>query len=257
MQADQDGTMMLGLHGTLRTAPWLTGGDLRDDAFSLVQKRAEAYGLVSAPGRRWYHHEAGGDWTQDGSVRERCWLQVGVPGDGGEQRLPVVPGVLVLSDVVTRLGVFDFTGLHAVLPMHLAGDIGIDLADAADWFALADRSAVADLVVSVSADVSLDLPARAAALAAAAEERGDQQLSVQPAAPGPRPGLAAEMTGEEFLPRDGRREQRFHCRAREWSPDVAAWVVEVFADALRETAPTQGMALLTVSHAFPAAGTVA
>ncbi|WP_229070289.1 hypothetical protein [Actinoplanes sp. DH11] len=248
MQADQDGTMMLGLHGTLRFAPWLHGIELEDDAFSLVEKRSGAYGLLSAPGQRWHHHEAGGDWTPDGEVRERCWLQVGVPGDRGKQRLPVLPGVRVLTDVVTRLGAFGFTGLHAVLPMHLTEDIGIDLADAADWFALANRSAVADLVVSVSADMSLDLPGRAAALAAAAEERGNGLLKVRPTGPGQaRPGLAAECTGEGFLPADWNREQEFWCQASEWSPDLAAWVIEVFLDALRETAPTEGMALLTVS----------
>jgi hypothetical protein len=248
VHADQDGTLMLGVHGTLRLAPWLDGVELEDDAFSLVAKRAGAYGLSSAPGRRWYHHEAGGDWTPGGEVRERCWLQVGVPGEAGTQRLPVLPGVRVLTDVVTRLGAFGFTGLHAALPMHLTEDIGIDLADAADWFALANQSAVVVVVVSVSADMSLDLPGRAAELAAAAEGRGNGLLMVRPAAPGQaRPGLAAELTGEWLLPADGNREQMFRCRADEWSPDIAAWVVEVFLDALRETAPTEGMALLSIS----------
>ncbi|MEU4562876.1 hypothetical protein AB0F72_31235 [Actinoplanes sp. NPDC023936] len=248
MQADQDGTMMLGLHGTFAMFPWLSDRELDDDAFSLVQKRAAAYGFESSPAPRWNHHEAGGDWTPGGDVRERCWLQAGVPGDGGAHRLPVVPGVRVLTDVVNRVGIFGFTGLHAVVPMHLAHDIGFDLADAADWFALANPDAGTDLVVTVSADMSLDLPARASALAGAAAERGPARLGVRPAEPGrARPGLAGELTGEMFVPGDWNREQAFHCRAPEWTPDVAAWMAEIFLDALREVAPTEGMALVTVS----------
>ncbi|BAL89939.1 hypothetical protein AMIS_47190 [Actinoplanes missouriensis 431] len=71
---------------------------------------------------------------------------------------------------------------------------------------------------------------------------------MRPAGPGPaRPGLAAEPSGAVLLPADWNREQAFHCRAPEWSPDAAAWVAEIFLDTLREVAPTEGMALVTVS----------
>ncbi|WP_344279377.1 hypothetical protein [Streptomyces hebeiensis] len=44
-----------------------------------------------------------------------------------------------------------------------------------------------------------------------------------------------------------RRRMAFRCRVREWSPDVAAWVTEVFVDALRASGGTEPV-LVTVSR---------
>lgn len=66
-----------------------------------------------------------------------------------------------------------------------------------------------------------------------------------------RPGLARTLSGETFVPAEWNRQQMFHCRVREWSPDVAAWLTEIFVDALQEVAPTEGMTLLTASVRYP------
>ncbi|MEU1802112.1 hypothetical protein [Streptomyces sp. NPDC019937] len=51
-------------------------------------------------------------------------------------------------------------------------------------------------------------------------------------APGSPPGLALPLAGE--VQTEGMRQAlAFRCGAHEWSPHVAAWTTEVFADALR------------------------
>jgi hypothetical protein len=249
--------MVLGVHGALELAPWLrhayADGSLEEDVFSLVVKRATAYGLSSfdgqsPPGVQWDHHDAGGDWSPDATVREQGWMQIGLPGMGGAQRLPVAALVRVLTDALRRVGRLRFTGLHAVVPMHLATDIRADLAAGAGWFALADPGASVMLTVSVSADERLSLPTRASQLADAASLRAHGCLTVEPS-PACRnpPGLAPVLTGRAFAPAEWHQEQTFHCQAHEWSADMAAWVLEIFIDALRETAPTAAPAVFTVS----------
>jgi hypothetical protein len=59
------------------------------------------------------------------------------------------------------------------------------------------------------------------------------------------PGLATSLSGAA-LAEGMRRRMVFRCRVREWSPDVAAWVTEVFVDALRASGRTEPV-LVTVS----------
>ncbi|MFI6730731.1 hypothetical protein NRF20_43780 [Streptomyces sp. R-74717] len=46
------------------------------------------------------------------------------------------------------------------------------------------------------------------------------------------PGLATSLI-RAALGEGMRQRMVFRCRAHDWSPDVAAWVTEVFVDALR------------------------
>jgi hypothetical protein len=248
--------MIVGLHGVFDRYPWIDRAsseyDLDEDAFSLVVKRAAAYGWSSTyvgggwelEGQRWGHNDAGGDWTQDGRVRQVAWLQAAAAERLRGQRLPVLPAVTVLGDAVRRVGVLSLTGLHTLAPLHLATDSRADLVGAADWFALADPDGVAELTVTVSARETAALAVRASEIRQLALERTSGRMTVQAAPPG-RAGLALPLAGE--VQTSGMRQaMTFRCGAREWSLDVAAWATEVFVDALRATGTTEPV-LVTVS----------
>ncbi|MET9292468.1 hypothetical protein [Streptomyces sp. NPDC003077] len=259
----QDPTLIMGVHGVLVLHPWIARAsaefDLDPDVFGLAVQRAEAYGWSSThlgpagelDGRRWSHHDAGGDWTQDGRVREVAWLQVGAARGLRGQRLPVLPVATVLGDVLRRVGRFRLTGLHTVAPPHLAPDAAAVLAGAADWFALADPDGAAGLTVTVSGREA-DGADRAPLVRKHTQESAYGRLALTGILPadvlssGPLPtGLARPLTGA--VQTEGMRPlMAFGCRAREWSPDVAAWTTEVVLDALRATGTTESV-LVTVS----------
>ena len=257
--------MILGLHGILDRHPWIdrvsAEYDLDEDVFSLAVKRAAAYGWSSTHlssgselgGQRWGHNDAGGDWTQDGRVRQIAWLQLSPAEDLNEQRLPVLPAATVLGDALRRVGRFRLTGLHALVPLRLAPDSGFDLVSAADWFALADPDGSAELTVTLSAGDTTGLDGRAGLddrvqeVCDLARERTHGRMAIEAiSAPGSRhEGLSLPLAGE--LQTIGMREvMAFRCGAREWSLDVATWTIEIFIDALRATG-TVNPVLLTVS----------
>ncbi|MFB6980973.1 hypothetical protein [Streptomyces scopuliridis] len=258
---EQAPTMILGVHGVLDLAPSIRRAhedhSFEEDTYSLVVKRTVAYGLSSfhaggPEGERWGHNDAGGDWTQDGRIRQLAWLQVAVTEQLRGQRLPVQPAATVLRDVLTRLGSFRLTGLHTLAPLHLAPDGRADLVDAAAWFALADPDpgASVDLTVSVWATEPAALPAHASDILTAAQERTYDAMTIRPAPPDSPPttaldGLALPLAGE--VQTEGMRPgPAFRCRVREWSLDVATWTTEIFVDALRSMGTTVA-ALITVS----------
>ncbi|MFG2596385.1 hypothetical protein [Streptomyces sp. NPDC048462] len=259
-------TLIVGLHGVLDRHPWIdrvsAEFDLEEDVFSLAVKRASAYAWSStvltdkpAADNLWDHNDADGDWTQDGQVRQLAWLQSSLPRPlntpGKRQRarrLPVLPVITVLSDALRRVGTVRLTGAHALVPLHRAGDARVELAEVADWFALADPSGAASLTVTVSAPPSADLGARAAGIRDAALDRTYGHLAVEPLKPAAAktPGLAPPLAG--VVQAEGlRRALAFRCEAREWSTDVAAWATEVFADSVRAVTGLSGPALITVS----------
>jgi hypothetical protein len=261
--AFKDPTLIMGMHGVLERHPWAgrvsAEFDLDEDVFSLAVKRAEAYGWSSArlgaaaelEGARWAHNDAGGDWTQDGGVREAGWLQVSVAEGPRGQRLPVLPVATVLGDALRRVGRFRLTGLHTLAPLHLALDATPALIGAADWFALADPDGAAELTMTVSGGES-GLTGRTGQVREYAERSADGRLTSVEALPAGQeltapdlPGLALPLTGE--VQTEGMRQlMAFRCRVREWSPDVAAWTTEILIDALRATGTTDPV-LLTVS----------
>ncbi|WP_327222860.1 hypothetical protein OG229_01565 [Streptomyces platensis] len=260
-----DATLIVGLHGVLDRHPWIdrvsAEFDLDEDVFSLAVKRASAYAwsataFTDKPADNlWDHNDADGDWTQDGQVRQLAWLQSSLPRPvntpGKKQRarrLPVLPVITVLSDALRRVGTVRLTGTHALVPLHRAGDARIELAEVADWFALADPTGAASLTVTVSALPSANLPARTAEIREAALERTYQHMTVEARKPAGTmtPGLARPLAGE--VQAEGlRRALAFRCDVREWSTDVAAWTTEVFADSIRAVTGLSGLILITVS----------
>ncbi|MFD9422463.1 MULTISPECIES: hypothetical protein [unclassified Streptomyces] len=255
----EDPTLILGMHGIFEQHPWLgrvsAEYDLDEDVFSLAVKRAAAYGWSSTRfsggselgGQRWGHNDAGGDWTQDGNVRQLAWLQVSVAEDLREQRLPVLPMATVLSDSLRRTGVFRLTGLHVLVPVRLAPDSRFDLAAAADWLGLADPDGRAEMVVTVSARESGGLSGRVSEIRDLARERTFGRMTVEatPAGPVGQEGLALPLAGE-LQTGAMRQTMAYRCRTREWSLEAAVWTTEIFIDALR-AAGAGHPALITVS----------
>jgi hypothetical protein len=255
-----DPTLIMGLHGVFHRHPWidrvLAENDLADeDVFSLAVARAEAYGWSSthlgrAPldGSRWGHNDAGGDWTGDGRVRQLAWFQVAVEERAQGQRLPLLPMGTVLDDVLHHMGTYTFTGLHAVVPVHLAPDDSLPyLSQAADWVVAAGPGPAADCVITVAARDSAELPNRAHEVQVLALERSFGRLSIIPPGPsGPAGGLALPLVGE--VQTEGMRNVvSLHCAMPAWSLDTALWAAEVTVAAVRGAGAAEP-ALLTVSR---------
>lgn len=189
-----DLTMTAEVYGVLREHAWIghaADHDLDADLFGPAVKRAAAYGWSSTRfsagaelgGQRWGHADAGGDWSQDGRVRQLAWLTVYPATDLREQHLPVLPLTRVMVESLGRVGELDFTGLTVRVPMRLAPDTRFDLRE---------------LVV----------------------QRGHGQLRAEHV--------------EHVEHRAGARDRTaFSCALPEWTPDAAAWLAEVFIDALR------------------------
>lgn len=190
-----DLTMTAEVYGVPREHAWIgqvsADHDLDADLFGPAVKRAAAYGWSSTRfsagaelgGQRWGHADAGGDWSQDGRVRQLAWLTVYPATDLREQHLPVLPLPRVMVESLGRVGELDFTGLTVRVPMRLAPDTRFDLRE---------------LVV----------------------QRGHGQLRAEHV--------------EHVEHRAGARDRTaFVCALPEWTPDAAAWLAEVFIDALR------------------------
>ncbi|MFG2092263.1 hypothetical protein [Streptomyces sp. NPDC048612] len=263
---------LVALHGVLDRYPWaehITCDDTGSELFGLAMRRSEAYGwystggwtypfkgwgearVVQDPGR-WADCLAGGDWTQDGRVRQLAWMSADIPVDVREPRFPVLHVARILSDAVNRIGLVRFTGLHAVLPLQeLVGDASDDLEEMRDWFALADPSTSVPVSVTVAAGPAVS--GKAAAVCGAVGERLGGLAEVEVAAGELDLSGMADARGEHGYNKGRERGvMRFACRAREWSPDVAVWLVEVVSDALRATGCAEQV-VVTVSLASPPA----
>jgi hypothetical protein len=234
---DEDGvdpTMTAEVYGVLREHAWIgqvsADHDLDEDLFSLAVKRAAAYGWSSTRfgagaelgGQRWGHADAGGDWSQDGRVRQLAWLTV-YPATGlREQHLPVLPLTRLMVESLCRVGELDFTGLTVRVPVRLAPDIRFDLVGDADWFALAAPDARAEASVSVLGPVDTV----AEQVRELVVQRGHGQLRVE---------HVHHAEHVEHVERRAGTHGRttFACELPEWTPDAAAWLAEVFLDALR------------------------
>lgn len=246
---------LVALHGVLDRYPWaahLACDDTGSPLYDLAMRRSEGYGwystggwtykyegwgearIVQDPGR-WADCLAGGDWTQDGEVRELAWMSADIPVDVREPRLPVLHIARILSDAVHRIGRVRFTGLHAVLPLHeLVGDASDDLEAMRNWFALADPSASVPVTVTVGAGPTAW--GKETAVCSAARERLGDIAEIDVAAGRLDVSGMADLHGEHGYNKSRERGVlRFTCRTREWSPDVAVWLVEVMGDALRAT----------------------
>jgi hypothetical protein len=261
---------LVALHGVLDRYPWashVTCDAHGSELYELAMRRAEAYGwystggwtyqyqgwgearIVQDPGR-WADALAGGDWTQDGKVRELAWMSAEIPVDVREPRLPLLHVARILSDAVNRLGRVRFTGLHAVLPLReLVGDASDDLRAMRSWFALTDPSA--SVPVSVTVGAGPVLRGKETAVCDAVSERlGDIAAAEVAAGRLDLPGMA-DVEGEHGY--DKGRERgllRLTCRVPEWSVDAAVWLVEVVGDALRAVECAEQV-VVTASAASP------
>ncbi|REK88578.1 hypothetical protein DY245_20520 [Streptomyces inhibens] len=250
-------TVIIGLHGILKRNPWFDRvveqdpeGTVEEDLLGLAIDRAGSYGWQTLSSRlseggkvtahheptSWAHEEVGGDWTQDGRVHQLAWLQAGVLTDPPRLGLPVRPIVLVLSETLARVGAVTFTGLHALLPLQAAErNTAFHQIELAPWFGLADPDVRHEVVVTVScrsgeAGVGED---DAVAVCEAVREmaQGAVEVSTSVAERG-LPGLELDLG--RVVHAEGMHEvMRFGCRTREWSPDLAVWLLEMVADGLR------------------------
>ncbi|WJV48074.1 hypothetical protein [Streptomyces flavofungini] len=256
-------TVVVGLHGVLRTHPWLDPAEnAADDVLFLAVDRAGAYGWQTVSGwlheggevtashepTAWAHEEVGGDWTQDGGVRRLAWLGAGVLTDPPRPGLPVRPIALVLSETLARAGAVTFTGLDALLPLGAtARPTAFHQVELAPWFELADPAARYEVVVTVACRPGDGGVGDGPTLCEAVRDRAQGALEVSdPVAAGADlPGLDLDL--DASLHTEGMSEVlRFTCGVREWSPDVAVWLVELVEEALQEAGRT-GPVVVTAS----------
>ncbi|MFE0194071.1 hypothetical protein [Streptomyces sp. NPDC058989] len=256
-------TVIVGLHGTLTRHPWFdrvveqdAEGTVEEDLLGRAVDRAGSYGwqtvssALHEDGRitarheptAWAHEEVGGDWTQDGAVHRLAWLQAGVLTDPPRPGLPVRPVVLVLSETLARVGAVTFTGLHALLPLQAVGrNTAFHQIELAPWFDLADPDARHEVLVTVARRTGVaggmgadDAVAVCEAVRHMAQGAVEVFVPVTEgaAAPGDLAGLDLDLDGA--LHTEGMREVlRLGCRTREWSPDVAVWLLEMVAEGVR------------------------
>jgi len=225
---DNDDTslaMTVEIHGVFQRHAWIdqvsADHDLDEDLFSLVVKRAAAYGWSSAffaglsdlAGARWGHADAGNDWSQDGRNRRLAWLTVYPTAGMARQHLPILPMTRVMTDSLHRMGDVTFTALSCRVPLGLAPDTALDLRMDADWYALSSPDARTGITVRIST-ASEFTPAQ---LLAHAARRSVGQLRINR---GELPERTTETT--------------FTASAPEWTPDAAAWVTELVVNSLRE-----------------------
>ncbi|MEV0603106.1 hypothetical protein AB0I82_27970 [Streptomyces sp. NPDC050315] len=257
--------MTVGAHGILNRHPWLENGDaeeFRETVMDLALVRAEAYGWHAPYGwrtpkgkklfhdpERWLECDKGGDWAGGDEVRELAWMRADIPEDVRHPRLPVLPMTRSLFDALGRVGEVTFTELCTYLPLQItAGDASADWYDMREWFCLASPSAPVEVHVTVSAAPSAAWgapkePARVLTalqkrLGVAAEARESSRIDT---AYLPRRGTSRELL------QGTRPLAQFVIHAREWSPEVAAWLTEATGDALRTTGHASS-AVVTVAH---------
>ncbi|GCD48376.1 hypothetical protein [Streptomyces paromomycinus] len=258
-------------------------GSVEEDVLGSVVDRAGAYGWqtvsswLTEDGRTtaaheptaWAHEEVGGDWTQDGRIHQLGWLQAGVLTDSPRPGLPLRPIVLVLTEALTRVGAMTFTGVHAVLPLAaVERNTAFQQAELAPWFGLADPDARHEVVVTVSCRTGTggaghgglgmgDAEAVCEAVREMAQETVGFSVSVDsPGSGGRNRGALLERPGLDLdldagVHTVGMREVlRWDCRTREWSPDIAVWLVEMVVEGLRRSGRSVPVAV-TASLATP------
>lgn len=256
--------MFLGLHGVVDVDAAVIEHWHQDDVAQvddgingLLISRADAYGWPSVhssdgvpPGRRWWHLEAGGDWRNPGRRTEMIWVQVDVAPRSPACRLPFVPLTALLSDALSAIGTHRLTGLHALVPMEAAADARAALASMAGWRELtafrqperAVRVRLEGLPDSVRADV----------LAATAEDLAQGHLSCRSGAGAGTDslvaGVATRPAGHERLREvaGGGHCLSFDCTVRGWGGETAAWLAELFVEALRQARAVRGSVLVAL-----------
>ncbi|MFF5716604.1 hypothetical protein [Streptomyces buecherae] len=234
--------MVVGVHGALDLRPeirraWETG-ELDEDLYSLTVQRAEAYGLTSTVlgagrprGARWAHNEAGGDWTQDGAVREIGYLQVDIAGAPPDQPPPVRPAFTVLADALRHAGSFTVAGVHVLAPPRpgAAGSEGPTWPD--DGSGGTSTETGAEVTVTLAARNG-GLAGRAQRISQAVTELSSGRLDLTPTPPeSPDHAFPHPLTGTIHLAQ-ATTGPGFRCRTPTWSLDMAVHIAETFLTAL-------------------------
>ncbi|MHA6801431.1 hypothetical protein [Bounagaea algeriensis] len=249
----------LGVHGVLRWHQWVVDSHRRggfpepdDEAvFAVTNSRAEALDLVIHgtnwnPMARWGSEEAGGDWTQDGRVRELAWMQAR-PLNLAYQGWPVWPGLACLHDGLQRVGTVELAGVHAVLPLQMETHHRGNFPDIYEWFELSEEAAPRrEFAVSLYAEGerACDPQQLRQAVHRRAGVLLDVQLAEQPAA---EFGDPEQLEGRWMF--DGELHGvHLRCRGPEWSLDMAAFTVDVLAYAAEQIGIEQ-LVMLTVFRA--------
>jgi len=269
-------TVIVGLHGVLERNPWFDRvvereeeGAVEEDLLGLAIDRAGAYGWQSVSGclheggkvtarhepTSWAHEEVGGDWTQDGRVHQLAWLQAGVLTDPPRLGLPVRPISLVLSEALARVGTVTFTGMHALLPLQAAArNTAFHQIELAPWFGLADPDARYEVVVTVSCHPEAGGMGERDAVAVREAVREMAQGAVDVSASAPGGGLpGVELDLDRVLHTEEMREvMRLSCHTREWSPDIAVWLVEMVTEGLRRAGRLASVVVTASLASLPA-----
>ncbi|MFI1310738.1 hypothetical protein ACH4TS_11310 [Streptomyces albidoflavus] len=240
-----DPTLLLGLHGVFHRHPWIDRvlaehGLSDEDMYALCVARAEAYGwsstqLTGPPpdGSRWGHNDAGHDGTEDATVRQLAWLQVAVEEGLRGQRVPLLPVATVLDDALRHLGTYEFTGLHALVPVQLTpAEAYASLHPGTDWVATSGPGPAVPCRITLAAHPAAGLAPPAEELRARLLDITRGQLAAHPPttpeALHDRAGLRRPLEGD--VPSVGLRPVlSLRCSVPAWSLDTAVWAAEATA----------------------------
>jgi hypothetical protein len=256
-------TMSVAVDGRLTVHPWLRAeisqagrGDalsvLGEGVFSLVVALSKARGLASfsgdePPSVRWCHNDAGGDWTQDGTVRRLAWFQCAVPEQPLEgRRLPIQPAFSVLEDLLSLTGAVDLRAVHAVVPIAAAPDGRVDLAAIAHLFDFADPRT--KRAVSVALTASGSRPSNLQSLWGLVQTRSLDGIVAENIELGTLPAIEPPY-GMPWLLGPGEQVQlAMRCALPTWSMDAASWLVEILIEGLRELDVGGSVAISVLTH---------
>lgn len=254
-------TLFVGIHGTIRLHPWvedqLRTGHLEHDLYSLTNKRSVSYGWWSAdPGSaksgRWGHNDAGGDWRPGGHIREVGWFQVDISPGTPPHHIPVLPATRVLNESLAKIGTVGATGLHALVPMHLAQDSRFDLMDLRDWAQFVGPGSNRTVEVQLtSADPAVS--ANGAKLARYVSAMAGPELAqrVHPLDAG-SVALGGNPAGCTWLGEDV-TTSAYVGELAAWSMDHSVWLIDLFIESLRSLEVTAPV-LISASLAGAAGG---
>lgn len=253
-------TMSAAVDGRLTIHPWLQGklnqrdgcalDILGEDVFSLVVARSKSRGLADFSGQeppsvRWGHNDAGGDWTQDMTVRRLAWLQCAVPElPLTGRRIPVQPVFSVLDEVLSLVGVVELRALQAIVPLAAAPDGRFDIAALGRCFDFADP--IAARPVSVLLSVPDNDPANRQGLWERLRARSGDRITADSADVDALAPIESPY-GTSWLLGDGDRIRlAARCRLPTWSIDAASWLIETVVETLRESGSTEVVAISAI-----------
>ncbi|CUR55623.1 hypothetical protein NOCA2290010 [metagenome] len=267
MDGIESDRLVIAVHGRLHMEPsvraMLEDEERGRDPWGMFVTRSVALGLASfrthATGdqadedklyegtERWSQHDVFGDWGSDEDVRELLAVRVQLNrmNERTHQRLPVQPALSVVRDVLGRVGTTILTGVHADLPLGVAGDSLGDVARGRDWFLSGAGQRPTDLVVTVRLEpgaeateaatrlvdeLSLYAPMIGSVLPTIVVTDWSKALLAEASAFSGRPGASV---AEDVLPDDNLPGIAFRCQSVEWNVDVAAWTLELFGEIIR------------------------